>query len=152
MLQDVKIADIEKYYNYKAVTGRLDGKPGGLSCRTLKIHGTILSLIFKKAIREELIRDNPCQYARLPKKMCIRDRDEYASRKAVCEGCEMPAMEAAIVFIRNLMPRLNGMAKALSGGDGNMNTMENMAEQCAELHKQLKHCLLYTSFILSFVV
>lgn len=67
MLQDVKIADIEKYYNYKAVTGRLDGKPGGLSCRTLKIHGTILSLIFKKAIREELIRDNPCQYARLPK-------------------------------------------------------------------------------------
>ena len=29
----------------------------------------------------------------------------------------MPAMEAAIVFIRNLMPRLNGIAKALSGGD-----------------------------------
>lgn len=67
MLQDVKIADIEKYYNYKAVTGRLDGKPGGLSRRTLKIHGTILSLIFKQAIREELIRYNPCQYARVPK-------------------------------------------------------------------------------------
>lgn len=69
---------------------------------------------------------------------CLLTQDEYASRKAVCEGCEMPAMEAAIVFIRNLMPRLNGIAKALSGGDGNMNTMENMAEQCAELHKQLK--------------
>ena len=42
---------------------------------------------------------------------CLLTQDEYASRKAVCEGCEMPAMEAAIVFIRNLMPRLNGMAK-----------------------------------------
>ena len=48
---------------------------------------------------------------------CLLTQDEYASRKAVCEGCEMPAMEAAIVFIRNLMPRLNGIAKALSGGD-----------------------------------
>ena len=70
----VKIADIEKYYNYKAVTGRLDGKPGGLSCRTLKIHGTLLSLIFKKAIREELIRDNPCQYA-----SCLLYTSTYAN-------------------------------------------------------------------------
>ena len=67
MLQNIKITDIEAYYEYKSVTGRLDGKQGGLSLRTLKIHSTILNLIFKKAIREELIRDNPCQYARLPK-------------------------------------------------------------------------------------
>lgn len=67
MLQDVKIADIEKYYNYKAVTGRLDGKSWRIIMQNSKIHGTILSLIFKKAIREELIRDNHAQYARLPK-------------------------------------------------------------------------------------
>lgn len=68
----------------------------------------------------------------------LMTHDEYSSRKAVCEGCEMPAMEAAVVFIRALMPRLESMAKALSGGDGGMNAMESMAEQCAELHKQLK--------------
>ncbi len=68
----------------------------------------------------------------------LMTHDEYAARKAICEGCEMPAMEAAIVFIRALMPRLENMAKALSGGDSGMNAMESMAEQCAELHKQLK--------------
>lgn len=68
----------------------------------------------------------------------IMTHDEYVARKAVCEGCEMPAMEAAIVFIRKLMPRLEETVNLLSGGDGSLNTMENMAEQCAELHRQLK--------------
>lgn len=67
----------------------------------------------------------------------LMTHDEYASRKAICEGCEMPAAEAAVVFIRALMPRMENMAKALFGGDGNMNAMDNMAEQCADLHKQL---------------
>lgn len=35
-LQDIKMSDIEKYYQYKSVSGRLDGKLGGLSYRSIK--------------------------------------------------------------------------------------------------------------------
>jgi len=66
-IQDVKISDIEAYYNYKSTTGRLDGKPGGLSQSTIKLHGVVLSLVFKKAIRDEILTSNPCEYARIPK-------------------------------------------------------------------------------------
>lgn len=67
MLQDVSIRDIENYYNNKAKSGRLDGKPGGLSIRTLKLHGVVLSLVFKKAIHDGILTTNPCTYAKLPK-------------------------------------------------------------------------------------
>lgn len=67
MLQDVSIRDIENYYNHKAKSGRLDGKPGGLSIRTLKLHGVVLSLVFKKAIHDGILTANPCTYAKLPK-------------------------------------------------------------------------------------
>lgn len=66
MLQDVLISDIEGYYSFKAVSGRLDGKRGGLSLRTIKLHGVVLSLVLKQAVYEKLIKDNPCTYARYP--------------------------------------------------------------------------------------
>ncbi len=65
-LQDVKIKDIESYYNYKATKGRLDGKKGGLSLRTIKLHSVVLNLVFKQGIYEGLIKDNPCEYAKYP--------------------------------------------------------------------------------------
>ena len=66
-LQDISIKDIEDYYAYKAVSGRLDGKEGGLSQSTLKRHRILLSLTFKKAIRDGLLKYNPCEYAKMPK-------------------------------------------------------------------------------------
>ena len=66
MLQDISIKDIEGYYNFKSVGGRLDGKPGGLSTRTIKLHSVVLSLVFKKAIYNGLLNKNPCDYAQLP--------------------------------------------------------------------------------------
>lgn len=66
-LQDVKIQDIEAYYNYKSTGGRLDKKPGGLSSRTIKLHGIVLSLVFKKAIHDGILKSNPCEYAKIPK-------------------------------------------------------------------------------------
>ncbi len=66
-LQDVKIQDIEKYYNYKSTGGRLDKKPGGLSSRTIKLHGIVLGLVFKKAIHDGILKSNPCEYAKIPK-------------------------------------------------------------------------------------
>ena len=66
-LQDVKLSHIEKYYQDKSVSGRLDGKPGGLSYRSIKLHSVVLNLIFTEAVRNNLIKDNPCQYAKIPK-------------------------------------------------------------------------------------
>lgn len=61
------MTDIERYYAYKASSGRLDGKEGGLSYRTLQLHSIVLNLIFKEAMRRSLIRDNPCELAKIPK-------------------------------------------------------------------------------------
>ncbi|MCD8391150.1 MAG: site-specific integrase [Firmicutes bacterium] len=65
-LKDVKMSHIESYYNYKSVSGRLDGKNGGLSYRTIKLHSVVLNLVFKYAMRNKLIKENPCTYAEIP--------------------------------------------------------------------------------------
>lgn len=66
-LQNVSIKDIENYYNCKAKSGRLDGKPGGLSIASLRRHKTILNQIFQDALHNGLIKNNPCEYAKMPK-------------------------------------------------------------------------------------
>lgn len=66
-LQDITVRDIESYYLYKSKNGRVDGKPGGLSVRTIRIHGTILNLIFKQAIKDGLVKENVCSHASYPK-------------------------------------------------------------------------------------
>lgn len=77
-LQDVKITDIEGYYNYKSVGGRLDGKPGGLSLRTIKLHSVVLNLVFKNAIYERLIDENPCTHAKFPiQKSCLKTEPTF---------------------------------------------------------------------------
>lgn len=65
-LQDIRMSDIEKYYQYKSVAGRLDGKEGGLSYRTIKLHSIVLNLVFEYAMRNKLIKENPCTYAQIP--------------------------------------------------------------------------------------
>lgn len=65
-LKDVSVRDIEGYYNYKSKAGRIDGKKGGLSFRSIKLHSVVISLVLKKAIREGLLKSNPCEYARIP--------------------------------------------------------------------------------------
>ena len=98
-IQDVKISDIEAYYNYKSTTGRLDGKSGGLSQRTIKLHGVVLSLVFKKAIRDEILTSNPCEYARIPKTANLNQSvtNFYTSKQCqsllcVVEGIPLYAM------------------------------------------------------------
>ena len=75
ILQDIKISDIEGYYNAKAIGGRLDGKSGGLSLRTIKLHGVVLNLVLKQAIYERLIPDNPCAYAKYPKTIATQKKE-----------------------------------------------------------------------------
>lgn len=71
----------------------------------------------------------------------LMTQEEYAAKKSVCEGYEIPALEATIVFMRELMPNLKDMVKSLSGGEDRINTMEQMAEQYSELLAELKQKL-----------
>lgn len=66
-IQEIRIKDIEDYYNFKATAGRLDGKKGGLSYRTIRLHSATLKLIFKYAVINGFIKENPCTYAVIPK-------------------------------------------------------------------------------------
>lgn len=65
-LQHIKPSDIEGYYNCKAISGRMDGKSGGLSKGSLKRHGSIMRCIFDMALHDDLIKKNPCDYAKIP--------------------------------------------------------------------------------------
>lgn len=66
-LQDIKTTDIEGYYNHKSTNGRLDGKEGGLSKESIKRHSVVLNLIFKQALHDDLIKKNPCEFAKMSK-------------------------------------------------------------------------------------
>lgn len=82
-LQDIRLSDIEKYYQYKSISGRLDGKPGGLSYRTIKLHSIVLNLVFEYAMRNKLIKENPCLYAKIPNtaKRSKRHMDYYTPKQ-----------------------------------------------------------------------
>lgn len=66
-LQTTTTAHIDDYYLYKSECGRLDGKEGGLSRASIKRHEVVLNSIFTEAVRQKLIKENPCRYASVPK-------------------------------------------------------------------------------------
>ncbi len=67
-LNKISRTDIEKYLEEKSVSGRLDGKSGGLSKRSLELHKSVLSKMFSDAMREPYnLKDNPCRMALMPK-------------------------------------------------------------------------------------
>ena len=76
ILQNLTISDIEAYYTAKATGGRLDGKQGGLSLRTIKLHGVVLNLVLKKAMREQIIKTNPAEYAKYPVALTHKAKQE----------------------------------------------------------------------------
>ncbi len=80
-LQQVTFEHIEKYYSYKLHNGRLDGKKGGLSRDSIKRHGVVLSLIFKDAVKRELIKQNPCEFAKIPKAQKSKNINYYTKEQ-----------------------------------------------------------------------
>lgn len=58
---------LQDYVDHKATDGRMDGK-GGLSPKSVRHLRNLLHLALKHAIENDLIRDNPCEGLRLPKK------------------------------------------------------------------------------------
>lgn len=75
----------------------------------------------------------------------LMTRKEYTERKSVCEGCELPSLEATVVFVGEIMPNLKDLVNSLSGGEKKADIMENMAEQCEQIRKRLKRELSVTS-------
>lgn len=73
-LQRLTAATIEKLYREKRAGGRADGRPGGLSERTLLHIHRVLSEALKRAVRLRLIPRNPCN-----------DVDSPRPRRAVVE-------------------------------------------------------------------
>ena len=43
----------------------------------------------------------------------LMTQEEYAAKKSVCEGYEIPELEATIVFMRELMPNLKDNGKII---------------------------------------
>ena len=84
-LQDVRLSDIEGYYSYKALSGRLDGKSGGLSYSSIKKHSVVLNQVFTEAVRNRLIQRNPCELAKIPKTAA---KSENTASFYTTEQCE----------------------------------------------------------------
>ena len=70
-LRDVRPQHIKDYYEAKYVSGRLDGKEGGLSIQSLKKHALVLREVLNDALIEELIPRNPATGVRLPAKAVV---------------------------------------------------------------------------------
>lgn len=66
-LADLKPMDIQKYINYKTVSGRLDGKSGGLSAPSVRKHMSILKMALNDAVLFGHIPSNPALNTKLKK-------------------------------------------------------------------------------------
>lgn len=66
-LQKLKPYHIQQYQSHKLKSGRLDGKPGGLSNKSVRTHIHVLSRALKDAISLQLIKSNPCENIKTPR-------------------------------------------------------------------------------------
>lgn len=65
-LNEVTPSVLQKYYNYKHKSGRLDGK-GGLAAKSVKQHHVVIYQTLKDALRKNLVLYNPAERITLPK-------------------------------------------------------------------------------------
>lgn len=67
-LKQVTPNHIMNFYNYEFVGGRCDGKEGGLSIQSIRVHGIVIKEVLNEAVIRELIYRNPALNVPLPKK------------------------------------------------------------------------------------
>lgn len=67
LLKDLRADMIQKFLNEKAVSGRLDGKPGGLSISVLKDMRKVITGALNQAVDNNIIPFNVALRVRLPK-------------------------------------------------------------------------------------
>lgn len=66
-LQKIKPMHIKSYQSQKLKKGRLDGKEGGLSNKTVRMHIHTLSQALKYAVGLQVLKSNPCEHVKAPK-------------------------------------------------------------------------------------
>jgi integrase len=66
-LQTLRPSDIQRFLNDKQAGGRADGRPGGLSTRTVRMLHFVLQAALKQAVKEGLIGKNVADDVALPK-------------------------------------------------------------------------------------
>jgi len=66
-LTQLQTAHIQRLYNDKLQGGRLDGKPGGLSPKSIRYIQTVIHSCLEQARKEGMITINPAGAVRLPK-------------------------------------------------------------------------------------
>ena len=59
-LNQIKPKHFVDYYGFKSTCGRLDGKKGGLSTKSIKEHSVVIKNALNNAVIEELINKKPC--------------------------------------------------------------------------------------------
>jgi len=58
---------LQQFYNQKSISGRLDGKDGGLSSRIIRMMHQVIGRALKQAVKQHLIPFNPAEAVTLPK-------------------------------------------------------------------------------------
>lgn len=94
-IQQIKPGHLKEFYNNLTENGiREDGKPGGLSGKTILQHHRIISSILTDAVQEEVILSNPASRVKPPKveKKEARYYDEEQAA-ALLEAVEKDAVE-----------------------------------------------------------
>jgi len=64
-LNEITETVLQDYIDYKSKCGRLDNK-GGLSAKSLRLHRNVLNQTLKLAVKNKLIKENPCQFVKFP--------------------------------------------------------------------------------------
>lgn len=102
-LKDLKKQDLQKFFNAKMVGGRLDGKPGGLSNKTLTNIYTMFSEALTAAVENDppLIKYNPIIGIRLgkqvKKEMRVLDEAEQMALQRAAQQFTSPQAFGIIV-------------------------------------------------------
>ncbi len=78
-LCELKPIMIQKFYNEKAVSGRIDGKEGGLSRRSIRYIHVVLRAALEQAKREGYLTINPADAVKVPKPV----NDDILKRKVL---------------------------------------------------------------------
>ncbi len=71
----------------------------------------------------------------------ITQSEDFPTLKAVCEGRELPAYEAATEFITQAAGELDGLLSDLGGGKNELNTLEKLEKAEAQAQKDLVNLL-----------
>lgn len=71
----------------------------------------------------------------------IMNSTEYPTMKSLCEGRELPAMEATAEFTETLLPRLDELLEAASGQKDSLNALEKLEHKRDELFQKLSELL-----------